>query len=201
MGVFFTSDPHFFHANVIRYCNRPYATVEEMNEALIGNWNSVVGPDDTVYCLGDFSLAIRPVEIYSSRLQGHKKLIPGNHDWCHAAHKKSKNPDKLARWVAKYQEHGWEVLPIHSQLDIPGEAKINLCHMPYKGDSTDDRYQQYRMVDDGRVLICGHVHQHWLTKRTPQGTLMVNVGVDVRNYVPISQEDLLKIIASEQENK
>ena len=54
--VFFTSDTHFNHTNIIRFCDRPFGSTEEMNEKLIGNWNSVVGPDDIVFHLGDFCL-------------------------------------------------------------------------------------------------------------------------------------------------
>ena len=52
--VFFTSDTHFYHANIINFCKRPFANVETMNEALIENWNAVVGVDDIVFHLGDF---------------------------------------------------------------------------------------------------------------------------------------------------
>ena len=51
--VWFTSDLHFHHRNICRYCNRPYNSLEEMHEALITNWNSVVKEDDTVFLLGD----------------------------------------------------------------------------------------------------------------------------------------------------
>ena len=68
--IFFQSDTHYWHTNIISYSNRPFKDVEEMNEALVANWNSVVRPEDTVYFLGDFSMAFRSVEIYSSRLMG-----------------------------------------------------------------------------------------------------------------------------------
>ena len=54
--VFFTSDTHFNHANIIRFCNRPFKDVSHMNEAIISNWNRVVGPEDIVFHLGDFCL-------------------------------------------------------------------------------------------------------------------------------------------------
>ena len=52
--IFWTSDSHYFHNNILKYCNRPFGSVEAMNEALVANWNSVVKPDDHVYHLGDF---------------------------------------------------------------------------------------------------------------------------------------------------
>ena len=54
--TFFTSDTHFYHSNIIRFCNRPFANVEQMNESMIRNWNSVVGQDDEVFHLEDFCL-------------------------------------------------------------------------------------------------------------------------------------------------
>jgi len=81
MTIYFTSDTHFGHANIIRYCNRPFATVEEMDEALIANWNAVVGRGDEVWHLGDFGWhdAKRMRSIFQ-RLNGKKRLIIGNHD-------------------------------------------------------------------------------------------------------------------------
>lgn len=200
MKTWFTSDPHFGHANVITYCNRPYADVSEMNERLVKNWNDVVGLDDTVYCLGDFSLGFTAVEAYARRLNGHKLLVPGNHDWCHPAHKKSRG-DKLQGQLDNYKRYGFNVLPIQSCISLPEIGEVNLCHLPYFGDTTDDRYPKYRLPDDGKVLICGHVHEKWKTKFTPLGTLMVNVGVDVWDQKPISLDTLKATILSELKNK
>ena len=54
--TFFTSDTHFGHENIIKYCNRPFTSTEEMDKALISNWNKVVKPEDTVFHLGDFAV-------------------------------------------------------------------------------------------------------------------------------------------------
>ncbi len=79
MKIFFTSDTHFGHANIIKYCNRPFESVNQMDEVLINNWNSVVRPDDEVYHLGDFSFADPKKYVY--RLNGKIHLIKGNHDY------------------------------------------------------------------------------------------------------------------------
>jgi calcineurin-like phosphoesterase family protein len=76
--LFFTADTHFNHANIIRYCHRPFATVEEMNETMVANWNRVVGDEDTVYHVGDVGFGdVRPV---LDRLKGKIVLIIGSHD-------------------------------------------------------------------------------------------------------------------------
>ena len=191
--IFFTSDAHFYHFNVIKYCNRPFATVEEMNEKLILNWNSAVSPEDTVYVLGDFSLAIRPVEIFTSRLNGTKYLVPGNHCWCHSYNKKARGEGKLQKWIDKYNECGWIVLPEQTTLDIPGVAIINLCHHPYTDpkDTHHDKYANWRPKDDGRWLL--HGHSHSLTQ-TGIERRMIDCGVDAWDYKPVSIEEIKKII-------
>ncbi len=79
--TFFTSDSHFFHKNILVYeaVYRPFATLEEMHEVLIDNWNRVVGKYDKVYHLGDFAFGKGNVQI-AGRLQGQKRLVMGNHD-------------------------------------------------------------------------------------------------------------------------
>lgn len=71
---------HFGHANIIRLADRPFGSVEEMNEAMIKNWNAVVRKQDTVYHLGDFAFRGQPAEDYERRLNGNIVRIQGNHD-------------------------------------------------------------------------------------------------------------------------
>lgn len=80
--IFFTSDTHFGHKNIIEYCNRPFDSVEQMNDFIIKQWNSVVRENDTVYHLGDVCLGLRKEEIAEilSKLNGTKYLVKGNHD-------------------------------------------------------------------------------------------------------------------------
>ncbi len=84
MKFWWTSDTHFYHSNIIKYCNRPYKNVEEMNAALIKNWNDRVSCEDTIFHLGDFSFGneAKAQEILL-KLNGHKILIVGNHDKQH----------------------------------------------------------------------------------------------------------------------
>ncbi|CAM2807852.1 metallophosphoesterase [Paenibacillus sediminis] len=79
--VFFISDHHFGHQNIIDYESRPFTNVDEMNERMIEQWNSIVGPKDKVFHLGDFSfLNQEKTKAIISRLHGYKFLIMGNHD-------------------------------------------------------------------------------------------------------------------------
>ena len=81
-GVFFTSDTHFWHTNILKYCNRPFKSVEEMNETLILNWNKTVPENGTVFHLGDFSFCgpTKTKEILN-QLNGQIILVKGNHDY------------------------------------------------------------------------------------------------------------------------
>lgn len=82
--IFFTSDLHFGHKNILRFDNRPFTSIEEMDEAIIRNWNTKVSDDDLVYVLGDISWHNdeTTARIFNS-LKGHKILIKGNHDRVH----------------------------------------------------------------------------------------------------------------------
>src|SRR5260370_311636 len=82
MRTFFTADSHFGHENIIKHCARPFASVEEMDDCLIANWNSVVRKDDRVIHLGDFAYKGDPERLTKifSALNGQKFLVIGNHD-------------------------------------------------------------------------------------------------------------------------
>lgn len=80
-SVFFTSDTHFYHTNIIDFCRRPFMNIEAMNETLIANWNKVVGTNDIVFHLGDFCLGDSAKwNGILDRLNGKIYLILGNHD-------------------------------------------------------------------------------------------------------------------------
>lgn len=79
--IYFTSDIHFSHSAIIRYSNRPYSSIEEMDEALISNWNSIVKPNDEIWHLGDFAFCNSDkLESIIRRLNGRKGFVIGNHD-------------------------------------------------------------------------------------------------------------------------
>jgi calcineurin-like phosphoesterase family protein len=78
MKTYFTADTHFDHANIIQHCGRPFAAIEEMNEAIVEVWNKTVLPGDEVFHLGDLAWS-RP-DCWVHRLHGRIHLIRGNHD-------------------------------------------------------------------------------------------------------------------------
>lgn len=187
MFDFWTSDLHLGHARINELSNRPFSSVDEMNETIIARWNSVVTAKDSVCLVGDIcmgkivdSLALIP------RLNGTKFLIPGNHDRFHPAY--SAGVTKQETWAQKYREVGFEILPVEILTEIGG-VNVKVCHFPYQGDShEEDRYQEFRPAKNG-VLIHGHVHEKW---KINSG--MINVGVDVWDFTPVSTEVLSELI-------
>jgi len=183
--IYFTSDQHFGHKNIIQYCNRPYSSIEEMNESLINNFNNIVTGDDVTYHLGDFALSKKYLPIVQ-RLNGKHHLITGNHDHCYPW-KGFKN-----KYINLYLDAGFSTIEREMELEIDGLGLCLLNHMPYIGDShNNDRYQQFRPVKDNkhRHLLCGHIHNKW--KMTDN---MINVGVDVWDYKPASIEQIFNLI-------
>ncbi len=185
---FFTSDLHFNHFGVIGYCNRPWPTVPEMNEGLIANWNSVVGPRDRIFVMGDFHLGgNKNLKEIVSRLNGHKILFRGNHD----------APAKLM------VEAGFDRIEENEVIKLPDGTKVFGSHFPYyptlddraaaiiAGVEMDTRYLHKRIWrrDQDMWLIHGHVHQAWQVFDR-----QLNVGVDVWDYKPVPVETLIKII-------
>lgn len=79
-SIWFTSDTHFGHANIIKYCDRPFFSIEEMDEALVERWNTSVRSDDLVYHLGDFAVTPLYAKKIRPRLNGTIRLVIGNHD-------------------------------------------------------------------------------------------------------------------------
>jgi len=189
---FFTSDTHFGHANIIRYCDRPFSDFEKMDAAIINNWNNVIGDTDVVYHLGDLALgkSERWDEILNS-LNGYKVFIVGNHDRIFAGEKERQR----LKWDEKYHEWFDEVYDNYTDLTLSNGTKVNLSHFPYDGDSHgEERYREYRLNDNGTVLIHGHTHKNEIISRSNKGTLQIHVGQDAFDYTPVSEEQVVSLI-------
>ena len=174
MSIFFYADPHFGHYNIIKYCNRPFSTVEEMDKLLIKNYNSVITDEDTVYIVGDLSLkSNQQMNYYQSlirRLKGKKHLILGNHD--------SLKPFTYVNNIGFWS--------VHTSLEITIEGiELVLNHDPCVHCLCNDK-----------ILICGHVHNLFKIQKN-----VINVGVDVWNFTPVSFEILKPYIVEIKEGK
>jgi calcineurin-like phosphoesterase family protein len=191
--IWFTSDLHFGHKNIIKYSNRPFDDVNHMNEVLISNFNSIISPNDQVIFVGDVCMGVRSETLpLLSRLNGIKFLIPGNHDDCHEMYS-----DNFEKWKTKrilYENYFEEIL--NSSYEFFG---FLVSHFPYDTNEEDKNARSFGnhvAKDSGTPLICGHVHEEWKMKKSKQGTFMINVGVDVNDFKPISFDEILKIYES-----
>lgn len=161
--IYFISDTHFFHKNIIKYCNRPFNSVEEMNNTIINNWNKTVKKEDIVYHLGDFILNNNELESIVKRLNGKIYFIRGNHD-----HKS----------INYYNRMGLNVIPTQTKLD---EYKIVLSHRPLSDEQIPKGYKN----------IHGHIHEKELDENIFDKNKHINVSVDVINFTPIDINKLI----------
>jgi calcineurin-like phosphoesterase family protein len=163
--TFFTSDTHFYHESVIKFCNRPYGSIEHMNEELIKNWNSVVNDKDHLWFLGDFSFGTyQQTEDVLNRLNGIKHLIVGNHD-------RNGRTDKLFnrdwnKWFVDSHDY--------FRLKVDGE-KLVLCHFP--------------LASWERGYVNLHGHWHSTPGNCSSKWMQHDVGVDMNNYTPVLLSD------------
>lgn len=178
-NIFFTSDLHIGHANIMKYEGRPFADVNEMNEFILNRWNAVVKKDDIVFILGDIMFG--GTEVFESvfpKLNGRKFLIYGNHDY--------KNMKE------KYKEYFEEV---HNKMyiSIDGQAII-LNHEPllcFGGQYTNRVWQLFGHVHTNKMGC--HGLDDWKVKKmcTPN---MYDVGVDFNDFAPIKFQEVKKRI-------
>lgn len=194
-NIFFTSDTHFHHENIMKFCNRPFKSVEEMDEVLISNWNSVVGKNDIVFHLGDF--AFGGSEVWNNvldRLNGKIHLILGNHDV----------QNIREGYMSKFKSVSYQQL-----INVCGRL-VYLNHFPflcYAGS--------YRNLKAVVYQLYGHVHSRphpnlnniddsevkdILGRDEPRlqytFSAQYDVGVDNNKYIPVSFEEVNKIIQS-----
>ena len=158
---FFTSDLHFGHRNVIRFCERPFHTVSQMNEGLIKKWNDRVTDRDRVFVIGDvFLCPVDEAKTYIEELNGYKILVKGNHDL-----------SEKAMLQAGFDE-------FYSKLDyeMPDGRVALLNHYPIPDCILDKKYD---------ILIHGHIHISEQTRGRK-----INVSCDIWDYSPVSVDTL-----------
>ena len=202
--VYFTSDLHFGHRNVINYCNRPYKDIEEMHKGLITIWNNTVKQGDTVYVLGDFSLNPKWSGQMLPLLKGNKILIPGNHDACfnfppkenttHAIEGAKRRHDKM---LERYIKDGWKSIHQTLTYTLKDGRTVLLSHLPYnteEGREYDQRYLDLRPKDEGMFLLCGHLHGKFI-----KNINMIDVGIDAHDLQLVSEDDIIRLINDDRE--
>jgi calcineurin-like phosphoesterase family protein len=190
VSVFFTSDTHFGHAKAIEH-GRPFGSVQEMEEALVERWNKAVKPPDIVIHFGDVAMGQREEVLakFMPRLNGFKVLLYGNHDYVGHLHR-HKTPDKALFWRAVYRKYFGKMAE-EGDFTVAG-IPVHCAHLPFVGDheGTKPRFMDQRPTPKGIPLLHGHVHDSWLVRQEEGLPLMINVGVDMWNFTPVSEEEL-----------
>lgn len=181
--LFFTSDTHFFHKNIITYCNRPFKNVFEMNEEIIKKWNEKIPEDGIVFHIGDVSLTAIPKVLNDllHRLNGAKYLIIGNHE-----------KDALGK---EYIREHWKGIYDIAEIFVDDEEitykkqHIIMCHYPMLTWNASHR---------GSWQLFGHVHGGLSNKGIIQHhPAQMDIGVDTNNFNPYSYQEVKEKITKQ----
>ena len=174
--IFFTSDTHYFHFSVLKYANRPFNSLEEMHSKMIENWNAIVGKNDTVYHLGDFFLTTKLdlIDGILDQLNGHIKILPGNHDQWLRKHARLRNASKIML-----------LSPLEEIKHYHNDKKyyLTLCHFPML---------RWNKSHYGAIQLHGHSHGNLDEYNATQPLIRMDVGVDSSQYTPINFEQILR---------
>lgn len=176
---FYISDIHIGHESIMEFDKRPFASLEEMKQTVISNWNAVVKPKDDVYIIGDFFWRNEEATEVLPKLKGKKYLILGNHDKINSEMKQH------YQWIKEYAE-----IKDHSR-------HVVLCHYPIA---------HWHNADYGYIHLYGHIHmlgrdnkpfteyRASMKKREGISYECYNVGamLPYMNYTPRSLDEIIK---------
>lgn len=172
--IYYIGDMHLGHKNVIKYDDRPFETVEEMDSILIENWNSVVSDDDDVYIIGDFIYRSSNIAVYYlEQLKGHKHLIIGNHDL------NTIEDEKACAYFDSIERLGYVK---------DGTTDVVMCHYPI-AEWNGKRRKKNRAY---------HVYSHLHNRRDAIYDFMkyqcgaLNAGCMINNYTPATLSQLIE---------
>ena len=177
MKTWFTSDHHFGHQNIIKYCDRPFGGVEHMNAEMIRKWNEVVAPEDLVWHLGDVAMGKRHrLPEYRAQLNGRIHLIRGNHDY----------GDQLSCFDEVHKSMTIElddviIEMVHNPMSVKGTGTVAFCgHV----------HNKWVAMPKGTVVPEYKTENRYEPKFVAPVDIY-NVGVDVRDFRPRSMLGIL----------
>lgn len=167
MSVYFIADTHFSHANSLRFRTQ-FESIDEHDDYIISRWNSLIHKRDTVYHLGDFSFTAKQeaVNSYAKRLNGHIKLMPGNHDQVVPL---TDNVKIINEGLYKYKDFWLSHCPIHPQ---ELRNKINIHGHVHSSSVEEYNYTDSYFMRDEKYF---------------------NVSCEAIDYMPIQLEKLRAI--------
>ncbi len=163
-NIFFISDTHFDHTNIIRYCKRPFKSTSEMNNAMLSNWNNTIKKEDIVFFLGDliFGRGSREVDYWLKQLNGKIYFVSGNHE------KKSKIIEYYDKLIIKYK--GKKFLLVHD----PENTSKDWNDWVIAGHHHNNKPKEFPLVNKKNKTV--------------------NVSVELIDYKPLLFDDLLRMV-------
>lgn len=170
--IWFTSDTHFGHENVLRFAERPWNNIDAMNRGIVANINSRVLPDDHLYILGDYSFKLHMPEAAALRQSIRCKnvhLVPGNHD---------------KDWTVQGFSNYFIVEPPICKVTYKEHGFI-CSHYPMA---------DWQGMNWGSIHLHGHIHSRGLEYNLfnqAQGLYRYDVGCDANNYTPVSADEII----------
>ena len=168
-GIFFTADTHFGHGNIIKYCQRPFGSVREMDGVIAENWNRIVNPTDLIFNLGDFSwLGAKQMQALLERLNGRKFLCIGSHD------------KRVSRLVGFF-----ECIRESFLVEVGERQFVFFNHYLHK---------VWPKSHHGSLHLFGHSHGRMNAYAEQEGKLL-DVGVDSHNFYPWSLDEVAAVMA------
>lgn len=166
--VWFISDQHYEHENIITLCGRPFSSIQAHDKSLIERHNSVVRPKDTVYFLGDVGgKSPESLAKILAKLHGNICLITGNHD------KYAIKDPARRRFGFIKDKHVRKV-----ELEDGRSFEFYMCHYPHV---------VWPKMNRGTIMLYGHCHA-----RLPGYGWRMDCGVDANNGFPFSPEEIVK---------
>lgn len=169
--IFVTSDHHYYHENIIDFCDRPFNDVSEMNTEMTKRWNAIVSEDDIVFHLGDFAKGLKDAIYYLDKLNGKVLFLRGNHDkWTEGGGLNGRDNE-----IQSFDDFNVEIMDSVVEVTFknnmfPFTRKIVLCHYPLRGWG-------------GKSHYTGHLHGHCHGNLNTNDR-MIDVGVDNFDFYP-----------------
>ena len=180
--IYFTADQHFGHEKIIGYLDRPFSSIKHMDDEIIRRHNEVVGHDDNVYILGDFTLDdFDAARSYIIRLNGNLRFLSGSHDFCWFPKdiKVMRIEDRIVRFFPPLHT----MLVDREEIGMEGEFPlvIALCHYAMR---------RWDRSHYDSLHLFGHSHGRLYTPTFHS----MDIGVDCNNYYPFSLDTVLDLL-------
>lgn len=189
----FTSDWHLGHENIIKYCDRPFVSIQQMDDSIISHANRLLTADDELWILGD--IAMGPIEQSLARyseLNANLVLVLGNHDRPHPSYS---TKDDKEEWLQRYQEltGAKEIINGNTIIVLHDGTRAHVSHFPRITEdnrpSHVDQFAPYRPALDAFPVIHGHTHGLWR-----QNNDHIDVGLDAWGGQLVSEDTLVRLL-------